>query len=116
VQDAAAAQCSHHMSNACRQNDEQAPVGANTWQAEALLCAQAAHRPEEMRLSACRLCAAALDCLFGSSMIVTNGTTLKWGWAYVAARAAYPVLVSLPWSHTYAAVSEFMCWQCAQPN
>lgn len=26
-------------------------------------------------------------------MIVTNGATLKWGWFYVAARAAYPVLV-----------------------
>lgn len=25
--------------------------------------------------------------------MVTNGATLKWGWVYVAARAAYPVMV-----------------------
>jgi hypothetical protein len=28
-------------------------------------------------------------------MVVTNGATLKWGWVYVAARAAYPVMVSI---------------------
>lgn len=50
-------------------------------------------------------------------MIVTNGATLKWGWSYVAARAAYPVLVRSPCSETAAVCGRGLTrLQCEQRN
>jgi hypothetical protein len=38
-------------------------------------------------------------------MIVTNGATAKWGWVYVAARALYPFMVSMPQPFSMLTVS-----------
>jgi hypothetical protein len=46
-------------------------------------------------------------------MIVTNGATAKWGWVYVAARALYPFMVSLPQHPRMLTVSINCVWLMA---